>query len=71
MIATAMIFASAVLLGMLALGFLLCCALMVFGLFYQRKDRDMVIMYGIMLVICAGCCAGLIIAAIAVGRNLL
>jgi hypothetical protein len=71
MIAMAMIWVSTILLGMLALGFFICCALMAYGLYYQRKDREMVMLYGIMLLFSAGGCVALIFAAIAVGRNLL
>jgi hypothetical protein len=71
MIATAMIIVSTALLGALAVGFLLGCVLMIAGIIYQRKDRDMVIMYGALLLISAGFCAVFVIAAIAVGRNLL
>jgi hypothetical protein len=71
MTATVMIIACTALLGALAVGFLICCVLMIVGIIYQRNDRYMVIMYGTMLLISAGLCAGLVIAAIAVGRNLL
>ena len=71
MIGTVMMWACTILIGFLAIGFLGCCALMLFGMIYQRHDREMLIMYGIMLLFSAGCCTGLIFAVIAMGRNLL
>ena len=71
MFGTVMIWVSMVLLGMLAVGFMLCLVLMAFGMWWQRDDRDMVVMYGMMLLISAALGGGLIFAVIALGRNLL
>ena len=71
MFGTVMIWVSMVLLGMLAVGFMLCLVLMAFGMWWQRDDRDMVVMYGVMLLISAALGGGLIFAVIALGRNLL
>jgi len=71
MLGTVMIWVSMVLLGMLAVGFMLCLVLMAFGMWWQRDDRDMVVMYGVMLLVSAALGGGLIFAVIALGRNLL
>ena len=71
MIGTVMMWVSVFILAMLAIGFFGCCALMLFGMIYQRNDREMVIMYGLMLLLSAGICTGLVFAVIAMGRDLL
>ena len=70
MIGTVMMWASMILIGMLALGSFGCCVLMLLGVILQRKDRDMALMFGLMLLLSAGICTGLVFAVIAMGRNL-
>lgn len=67
---TVMIWACIGLLSMLTVGFMFCVALMLYGMWYQRKDREMVMLYGIMSLVSAVVCTGLIFAVIALGRNL-
>ena len=71
MIGAVMMWACFALVVMLAIGFLLCCAFMIFGIIWQRKDREMLLLYGLMLLFSAGGLTGLVFAAIAMGRNLL
>ena len=70
MMITVVMWTCTILFGVLAIGFFLCGALMLFGMIYQRKDIEMVIAYGLMLLLSAGICTGLVFAAIAMGRNL-
>lgn len=67
--ATVMIWASMALLSMLAIGFALCVIMVALGMWWQRDDRGMLLMYGMMLLISAALCTGLVFAVIALGRN--
>jgi hypothetical protein len=70
-IVTVMMWACVGILGMLAIGFFICCVLMLFGMVWQRDDREMVFLYGMMMLFSALCCTGLVFAVIAMWRNLL
>lgn len=71
MAATVIIWVSTILLGTLAIGFFLSFVLMTYAMLCERKDREMVMIYCTLILFSAGCCTGLIFAAIAVGKNLL
>ena len=70
-IGTVMMWACMILFGMLAVGFVLCIVFSVVALVNQWRDKEMMLMWSIMLLISVGCCTGLVFAVIAIGRNLL
>ena len=67
---TVMMWLCLILIGIIAIGFFICCVLMLMGMIFQRKDKEMFVVFGIALILCSGICTGLVFASIAMGRNL-
>ena len=71
MIGAVMMWACMILFGMLAVGFMACIVFSGVALVNQWRDKEMMLLWSIMLLISIGCCIGLVFAVIAMGRNLL